>query len=237
MERKEQIRPIAGFGEYDLLSLNKKEIEERWEYYKGLLEDYKKKGIDDLREILGLLAEVGIGSEKVSFSPRLARGLAYYTGPVYETSVKSPKIGSLVGGGRYDNLIGMFSGIDVPATGFALGLERIIESIRENMTIEGVGEAIEVLVVPFGPDETGVAMKIARSLRDGGVNTDIYMGDDRIKKKLKYADRLGVPRVVIVAPDEVKRGVVKIKDMKSGDEREVEIKIAAEAILESVRSK
>jgi histidyl-tRNA synthetase len=181
-----------------------------------------KKGIDDLMKIIRISIDTGIG-DKIAFSPRLARGLAYYTGPVYETVVKTPKIGSLAGGGRYDELIGLFSGIDVPATGFALGLERIIQVIAELGLLADGTEGIQVLIVPFGQEELAPAMKIARDLREAGINTDVYVSDDRMKKKLKYADRLGIPKVIIVAPEEGARGNVKLKDMKTGEEKEVKM--------------
>ena len=179
-------------------------------------------GIADLKQVFALLTDVGM-AERVSFAPRLARGLAYYTGTVYETVVTEPKIGSLAGGGRYDGLIGVFAGIDIPATGFAVGLERIVEVITELGLMKDAVEMTKVLVAPLSRDELGTAMKIAKNLREGGINTDVYVEDDRMKKKLKYADRLNIPKVVIVAPEELSRGMVKIKDMKSGEESEAKI--------------
>ena len=180
-------------------------------------------GIADLTRIFGLLTDMGIDQNRVAFAPRLARGLAYYTGPVYETVVTTPKVGSLAGGGRYDGVIGLFTGIDVPATGMALGLERIIEVINEQGTFRDEKSSVAVLVVPFGEAEVGHALRIARELRGKGVNTDVYTEAGKLKKKLSYADRMGIPTVVIVAPDELSRGVVKVKDMKTGEEKEVGI--------------
>ena len=160
---------------------------------------------------------------RVSFAPRLARGLAYYTGPVFETVVTTPKIGSLAGGGRYDGVIGLFTGIDVPATGMALGLERIIDVVNEMGMFADAGIGATVLVIAFGEAEMGPAMKIAHELRAAGVNTDVYTDCGKLKKKFAYADRTGAAQVVIVAPDELSRGMVKVKDMKTGQEKEVEI--------------
>ena len=100
----------------------------------------------DLTKIFRLLSEAGIDPARVSFAPRLARGLAYYTGPVFETVVTAPKIGSLAGGGRYDGVIGLFTGIDVPATGMALGLERIIDVVNEMGMFADEGSRAAVLV-------------------------------------------------------------------------------------------
>jgi histidyl-tRNA synthetase len=137
--------------------------------------------------------------------------------------VTAPKIGSLVGGGRYDGVIGLFTGIDVPATGMALGLERIIDVVNEMGLFAEAGSAATVLVIAFGEAEMGPAMKIAHELRAAGVNTDVYTDSGKLKKKFAYADRSGAAQVVIVAPDELSRGMVKIKDMKMGQEKEVEI--------------
>ncbi len=183
--------------------------------------DLAAEAVADLTRIFRLLTEAGIDNKRVSFAPRLARGLAYYTGPVFETVVTTPKIGSLAGGGRYDGVIGLFTGIDVPATGMALGLERIIEVVNEMGMFAGAASAATVLVIAFGDAEMGRAMKIAHELRRSGVNTDVYTDSGKLKKKFAYADRTGVGKVVIVAPDELSRGMVKVKDMKTGEEKEI----------------
>ncbi len=187
-------------------------------------------GTGDLKRIFALLGDAGVDPKRVEFAPRLARGLAYYTGPVFEAVVQTPKIGSLAGGGRYDGVIGLFTGIDVPATGMALGLERIIEVINEAGTFRDGGAGVMVLVVPFGEAEVGQALKIARELRKNGVNTDVYTESGKLKKKFAYADKIGVGKVVIVAPDELSRGVVKVKDMKTGEEKEVGLDKVAEVV-------
>jgi histidyl-tRNA synthetase len=194
--------------------------------------DLATAAIADLTRIFGLMAEAGVDPTRVSFAPRLARGLAYYTGPVFETVVTTPKIGSLAGGGRYDGVIGLFTGIDVPATGMALGLERIIEVVNDRGMFAGAGRAAAVLVIPFGEAEMGRALQIAHGLRKRGVATDVYTDSAKLKKKFAYADRTGVAYAVIVAPDELARGVVKVKDMKTGEEKEVGIEKVAEAVSE-----
>ena len=103
----------------------------------------------------------------------------------------------------------------------ALGLERIIEVVNELGRFADAGAGPAVLVIAFGEAEMGPAMKIAHGLRASGIHTDVYTDSGKLKKKFAYADRSGVDRVVIVAPDELARGAVKIKDMKTGDEKEV----------------
>jgi len=193
--------------------------------------------INDLKEIFRLLKEIGISEDKVIFSPRLARGLAYYTGAVFETVVEEPKIGSIAGGGRYDTLIGLFTGVDVPATGMALGLERIVQVIQELGMMEDATGSVDVLICPFGPEDVGASLKIARKIRKAGVSTDVYTSDRRMKKKLKYADRLGVEKVLIIAPEETAKGMVRLKDMESGDEVEVESDGIVEEVLAHLNTK
>jgi len=164
--------------------------------------------VADLTRIFALLSEAGIDKTRVSFAPRLARGLAYYTGPVFETVVTAPKVGSIAGGGRYDGVIGLFTGLDVPATGMALGLERIIEVVNELGMFADAGAAASVLVIAFGEAEMGQGFRIAHELRAAGVNTDVYTDSGKLKKKFAYADRTGAAKVVIVAPDELARGAV-----------------------------
>ncbi len=197
----------------------------------GTGEESASEAINDLKEIFRLLKEIGISRDKVIFSPRLARGLAYYTGTVFETVVEEPKIGSIAGGGRYDTLIGLFTGVDVPATGMSLGLERIIQVIQELGMMKEATGSVDILICPFGPEDVGASLKIAKEFRKAGISTDVYTSDRRMKKKLKYADRLGVGKVLVVAPDETARGMVRLKDMESGDEVEIGIEGVVEEVL------
>ena len=173
-----------------------------------------------LREIM-TLCESTAAAGHVQFAPRLARGLSYYTGAIMEVAVPD-LAGSLGGGGRYDGLIGMFSGEDIPACGFSLGLERILVVMGErNMFPPDVdAAAADVLVTLFDADSVADSLRLAAELRRSGLRVDVYPEPDKLGKQFKYAAALGVDRVAILGPDERARGVVTMKDMKSGEQSE-----------------
>jgi histidyl-tRNA synthetase len=159
---------------------------------------------------------------RVRIDPSLARGLSYYTGAIMEIAV-SDLAGSLGGGGRYDNLIGMFLGRDVPACGFSLGLERIIVVMTErNMFPASVaGGGVDVLVTVWNADRRADALALAGELRAGGLNVEVYPEADKLGKQFKYASGRNVPFVAIVGDDERERGEVAIKDLRTGEQTSV----------------
>jgi len=166
--------------------------------------------------ILGLLAGTPAAGH-VAFVPRLARGLSYYTGAIMEISVPD-LAGSLGGGGRYDNLVGMFLGRDVPACGFSLGLERIIVVMTERGMFPasvGGGNA-DVMVTIWNDASLADAVLLAGDLRNGGLRVDVYPEPDKLGKQFKYASSRNVPFVAIVGDDEKANGAVSVKDMNSG---------------------
>ena len=159
------------------------------------------------------------GTPHVSFVPRLARGLSYYTGAIMEITVPD-LAGSLGGGGRYDNLVGMFLGRDVPACGFSLGLERLIVVMTERgMFPEAIaGGAVDVMVTVWNDDSRSDALKLAGELRGGGLRVDVYPEADKLGKQFKYASSRTVPFVAIVGDDERASGTVSVKDLRSGSQ-------------------
>ena len=180
------------------------------------------RGVDELRQILQLAEAAGVGS-RVKLDPSLARGLSYYTGAIMEISVPD-LAGSLGGGGRYDNLVGMFSKREVPACGFSLGLERIIVVMTEREMFPPRLEepAADVLVTVWDEESASDALALARILRASGLRIDVYPErGDKLAKQLKYAATLGVPFVVVAGPDESARAEVALKDMRSGEQQSV----------------
>jgi histidyl-tRNA synthetase len=153
----------------------------------------------------------------VSFVPRLARGLSYYTGAIMEITVPD-LAGSLGGGGRYDNLVGMFLGRDVPACGFSLGLERIIVVMTERGMFPDAlaGGGVDVMVTLWNDDVRGDALTLAADLRRGGLRVDVYPEADKLGKQFKYASSRNVAFVAIVGDDERANGTVSVKDLRSG---------------------
>lgn len=177
-------------------------------------------GVDDLRQALQFAKACGV-DQRIKLDPTLARGLSYYTGTIMEINVDG--IGSLGGGGRYDNLVGMFLGKDVPACGFSLGLERIIVvmSEREMFPKELVSSPADVMVTIWNEESIADSIALATELRSSGVRVDVYPEADKMGKQFKYASSRGIPFVAIVGEDERARGEVAIKNMNSGEQRSV----------------
>jgi len=191
------------------------------------LNDEGKSGLEDLRQIFALCQSTSAGAHLV-LDRSLARGLSYYTGPIFE--IRVPDLaGSLGGGGRYDNLIGMFSGEDIPASGISLGLERILVVMAERkMFPESViSTPADVMVVQWFANRTNLYLSFAKELRDGGLRVELYpdapvedgkkVGD----KQFKYASARGIPFVAVIGGDELANGTVAIKNMKTGEQKSV----------------
>ncbi|MDX6382991.1 MAG: histidyl-tRNA synthetase [Blastocatellia bacterium] len=188
------------------------------------------RGVDELRQILQF-AKAGGADQRIKLDPTLARGLSYYTGAILEINVADLP-GSLGGGGRYDNLVGMFLGKDVPACGFSLGLERIIVvmSEREMFPTELVSAPAEVMVTIWNEGSIADSLALATELRQQGVRVDLYPEADKMGKQFKYAAARGVRFVAIVGDDERARDEVAIKDLESGEQRSVQRADAVAAI-------
>jgi histidyl-tRNA synthetase len=193
-------------------------------------------GIGQLREILDLSASTSAGS-RLAIDPSLARGLTYYTGAIMEIAVPD-LAGSLGGGGRYDGLIGMFLGEQVPACGFSLGLERILVVMGERkMFPPSVGsQAVDVLATLWNASEAGQTLLLARELRDQGLRVEVYPDADKIGKQLKYAALRRIPFVTVVGDDERARGEVTIKNLATGEQTSVPRQEAAAAIQSALTS-
>ncbi|RMG41658.1 MAG: histidine--tRNA ligase, partial [Methanobacteriota archaeon] len=160
-------------------------------------------GIEELQQLFAFLEAYEIPQTDVKFDLFLARGLDYYTGPIYETVLSTPRIGSITGGGRYDKLIGLFSGQDFPATGSSIGLERIITVMDElNMFPEHLNTSTQVLVTIFDETLVQYSIQIARKLREAGINCDLYTGKSKLRGQFGLANDKKIPFVVIAGPDE-----------------------------------
>ena len=174
-------------------------------------------GVVNLAAIVGL-AEATSAAGRIRVDPSLARGLSYYTGAIMEIAVEG--IGSLGGGGRYDNLVGMFLGRDVPACGFSLGLERIIVLMTErNMFPPSVaGGGIDILVTLWNDGSRADSVALAARLRQLGLRVDLYPEADKLGKQFKYASSRNAPFVAILGDDERAKGEVAVKDLRSGEQ-------------------
>jgi histidyl-tRNA synthetase len=197
------------------------------------------RGVDELRKIVEYAEAYGV-AERIKLDPSLARGLSYYTGAIMEINVPD-LAGSLGGGGRYDNLVGMFSGRDIPACGFSLGLERIIVVMTERgMFPEDLERAAaDVMVTIWNEESLKDALAFASELRRAApeLRVDVYPEADKLGKQFKYASSRGVPLVVVIGDDERARGEVALKDMKTGEQHAVGREQAATAIRERAEAR
>jgi len=174
-------------------------------------------GVTELKLLLKYLKDFDMPSENFEIDLFLARGLDYYTGPIYESVVKEPKIGSLTGGGRYDKLIGMFLGKDIPATGTTIGIERIIDVMDELNMFADTGENSKILVTTFSEEHIDKTIEITNKLRNKGIRTELYLNHrDKIKKQFKYANNYNIPYVIVLGPEEIKKSELSVKNMDTG---------------------
>ena len=184
--------------------------------------DVGAEGLKEVESILTYCASFGVGT--VEFCPSLARGLAYYTGPVYEVFMKDSSIKSAAaGGGRYDNMIGAFLGgsREYPATGIAFGLEVIIEALKEKAKFEKKS-VTQVFVIPIKTENESI--KVSEELRKAGIKTELDLLSRGISKNLTYANSMSIPFAVIIGEQELKQNKIKLRDMKSGKEELLSVK-------------
>jgi len=183
-----------------------------------------EKGLDELTQVVKYIRIFGIPEANFKVDLTIARGLDYYTGTVYETFLNQYReLGSVCSGGRYENLAEYYTDKQLPGVGISIGLTRLFYKLNELQLIKAEKKSIaEVLVVPMVQDLT-VPIQIATDLRKKGISTEVYLNDKKLKTKMKYADKLEIPYVIVVGEDEINSGIVKIKNMKTGEERETSI--------------
>lgn len=193
------------------------------------------KGCDELRSVIEFATANGTGP-RIKIDPSLARGLSYYTGAIMEISVPD-LAGSLGGGGRYDNLVGMFSGQDVPACGFSLGLERIIVVMteREMFPASLINAPADVMVTVWNEESVTDSIALSMELRGAGLRVDLYPEADKLGKQFKYASSREIPFVAIIGADERERGEVSLKDMKTGEQQTLRRDTVAATIRETLK--
>ena len=190
-----------------------------------------EKSVSELRDLVDHLELLGVAKNAYRIDLALARGIDYYTGPVYEAVVEEPKVGSVAGGGRYDGLVGTFLGRDIPATGISLGIERILEVIQEFDLLPTRRSVADVFMVHHQETLADVSA-VTRHLRDEGIHVDQSvltrkgMGD-----QLKYADRRGIPFAIILGSDELAQNEVAIRNLRTGEQRMVARPTVAQELL------
>jgi histidyl-tRNA synthetase len=175
-------------------------------------------GIRELSQILEALGSMGGDLDRFRVDIALARGLDYYTGPVYEIVVDEPKIGSLGGGGRYDELMALFSGRNLPTTGASFGMERIVDVIIELNMVTPRSTPSRALITVFDsePQSVSSSLGLASELREKGIPCEVYLNPgDKLGKQFAYADHLGIPFAIVLGPDEISNGTATVKELKA----------------------
>ncbi len=179
-----------------------------------------RQGIADLEEVLCYLKALGVPDKQLDIQFTMVRGLDYYDGIIYETSIEKPKMPSITGGGRYDQLIGLFMKDSLPAVGTSFGIERIIDAMEElNMLPDSVrGTVVRALVTLFGPDQAAISLQAAHQLRQAGIHTELYFKQSSLKSQFKYANRKGIPCVVVIGPDEAEQGKATLRNFMTSQQ-------------------
>lgn len=184
----------------------------------------------EIRDFLEYVKNYNIPEEYLMFDLKIARGLDYYTGIVFEVTVDEPKVGTICGGGRYDNLCGYFTDKKFSGTGVSFGFERIMIVMDEMGLLSGKKTNTDVLVTVFDKTTLGKSIEILNKLQDAGLNTELYIQEDKLGTQLKYANKKGAPYVIVCGPDEISKNVVVLKDMKTGDQKEMKLEKAVEEL-------
>jgi histidyl-tRNA synthetase len=182
--------------------------------------DASTQAVDEMRELAAALDALGVAEAHAIFDPSLARGLDYYTGPVFEMIIPSvPQFGSVMGGGRYDGLVSRFSNVAMACTGMSVGLDRLMAALIHLGAVSVETSPVQVLVVTLGKVPTAEVLRVATELRRAGYNTEVYYASKKKMKmgnQLSHADHYGIPVAVILGEDEVANGQVAIKDLIAG---------------------
>ncbi len=191
--------------------------------------DIALKGIAELRQVWEMVKDFGLENPQLEFDVTLARGLSYYTGAIFEVKANQPdctpvQIGSISGGGRYDNLTGTFGVPGLSGVGISLGVDRIYD-VMEELDLFPADQTIttRVMLTNFDAEAGRYGLKILKSLRDAGINAEMYPDAAKLKKQLDYADRKQVPYVVLIGSKEIETGLLTLKNMKTGEQNAVTV--------------
>ena len=208
------------------------------EGYRGRSEVFDQ-GLDELETVVKYLSAFGVEEEKFVVDLTIARGLDYYTGTVYETTMLDhPEIGSICSGGRYDNLAEYYTDKILPGVGISIGLTRLFYVLNEQGMLNPATDAgpADVLILPMTEDLSD-AIALATQLRQAGVRTQLYTEQKKFKQKMTYADRTGVPYVVFLGDEEVAAGVVACKDMVSGEQTKLDFSATLARVQEGLAAR
>ncbi len=183
-----------------------------------------------LQEIINLAVKLGVTQNSITFSPTLARGLDYYTGMICEVSVPDYGVGSLGGGGRYDNLIKELGGVTMPAVGFAFGFDRTVEAAVALNLIPEFQDSCQVMVTIFSQETITDSLTVANKLRQAGISVELYPTLDKLGKQFKLANQKNIPWTIVIGDEEQKKSLVTLKDMDKGEQQQLTIEQVIELL-------
>ena len=174
-------------------------------------------GVNEVQTVINKVLNLGLESADLDFDLTLARGLNYYTGSIFEVEAKGVQIGSIGGGGRYDDLTGVFGLKDLPGIGISFGLDRIYLVLEELDVLPSLeADFTQVLFVNFGDKEADYCLNVLSEIRKAGINSELYPDSAKMKKQMNYANKKSIPYVVLIGEDEMNSGLLKVKNMKDG---------------------
>jgi len=188
------------------------------------------KGVEEMSTILSLLESLEVKNE-VELDLTLARGLNYYTGTIFEVKALDVQIGSITGGGRYDDLTGIFGMPDVSGVGISFGADRIYDVLNElDLYPEHTEDSVQVFFVNFGAEEEKYCLPLVAKLRKQSINAELYPESAKMKKQMKYANDKNVPYVVMIGGNEMEKGVLSVKNMESGEQKNMSLEELVELL-------
>ena len=217
---EEAVRSIISFIEIEGTSTEKIEKLRKL----GIENETFEKGVEELEYVIKNIRLFGVPEQNYKVDLTIARGLDYYTGTVYETFLNEYReLGSVCSGGRYENLAEYYTDKKLPGVGVSIGLTRLFYKLNELNLIKANKKSIsDILIIPMVED-LSVPISLATKLRNNGIKTEIYLNNKKLKAKFKYADKLEIPYVIVIGEDEISQNKFKLKDMKTGEEKEVSI--------------
>jgi len=179
-----------------------------------------KKGMEELNSVLEMMKEIGLKSAKLEFEPSLARGLNYYTGAIFEVTANNVNIGSICGGGRYDDLTSIFGMKDLSGVGISFGADRIYDVLEElNLFPQNIETFTQLMFVNFGEKEAMHCMSLAKNLRENGISSEVFPDKAKMKKQMNYANNKGIKFVALIGENEMNNNTITLKNMDSGEQK------------------
>ena len=228
---KEELK-TKGFGEesisriFEILNYKGTNIE-KIEFVKNKLSDSTKgkAGIADLNEIIMLLSKFDLAADSFELDMTLARGLSYYTGTIFEVKINQVAIGSVSGGGRYDDLTGVFGLPGVSGVGFSFGVDRLYDALDElKLFPEEAEESSQVLIAHMDESSMTYGLEALKEIRNEGIASEIYPDITKLKKQLDYANKKKIPFVIVIGSEEINTGELTFKNMKTGEQQKLTLK-------------